>query len=188
MTEPLILASSSPRRRQLLAQAGIPFEVDAPQVDEACSLPAGETVAEVSRRKALAAAGAHPGRFILAADTLVALDGQKLGKPRDPEDAARMLRLLSSRTHQVYTGVTVVRPDGAVKTGLDVSEVTFDQLSEEDVQRYVATGEPLDKAGSYGVQGQAALFISHLNGCFFGVMGLPLYLVRRMLKEAGFLP
>lgn len=186
MADPLILASSSPRRRELLFQAGIPFEADAPEVDEECGLPAREAVAEISRRKALAAAGAHPGRFILASDTLVAVDGLALGKPRDPEDARRMLRLLSGRTHQVYTGVTVADPQGRVWTETDASSVTFDALSEEEIDAYVAGGEPLDKAGAYAIQGRAALFVSHLDGCFFGVMGLPLYLVRRMLRRAGY--
>lgn len=186
MADALILASSSPRRRELLAQAGVPFEVDAPEVDEACDLPAHQAVAEISRRKAVAASAMHPGRFVLAADTLVAVDGQALGKPHGPEDAKRMLHLLSGRVHQVYTGVTVAAPDGQLWTEVDASSVTFDPLSQAEIESYVASGEPLDKAGAYAVQGRAALFISHLDGCFFGVMGLPLYLVRRMLREAGF--
>jgi len=186
MVHPLILASSSPRRHELLRQAGIPFEADAPEVDESCDLPAKEAVVEISRRKALAAAKEHPDRFVLASDTLVSLNGVSLGKPRDPEDARRMLRLLSGRTHQVYTAVTVITPRGDVLTETDASEVTFDSLTEEEISAYVATGEPLDKAGAYGVQGRAALFVSHLDGCFFGVMGLPLYLVRRLLLRAGY--
>ena len=186
MPEPLILASTSPRRRELLAQTGIPFETDAPEVDEACDLPAEEAVAELSRRKAEASARNHPGRFILASDTLVAIDGQALGKPLDPEDAKRMLRMLSGRTHQVYTGVTVLSPDGQARTETDISRVTFDPMTEEEIAWYVGSGDPLDKAGAYGVQGQASLFVSRLEGCFFGVMGLPLYLVRRLLRKAGY--
>ena len=186
MAEPLILASSSPRRRELLAQTGISFETDSPEVCEDCSLPAEQAVAELSRRKAEASARNHPGRLILASDTLVAVDGRALGKPRDPEDAKRMLRLLSGRTHQVFTGVTVISPDGRIRTETDVSEVTFDELTEEEISAYTAGGEPMDKAGSYGIQGQASLFVSHLDGCFSGVMGLPLYLVRRLLREAGY--
>ena len=186
MADPLILASSSPRRRELLAQTGVSFEVDAPDVDEECDLPAREAVAELSRRKASAAAELHPGRFVLASDTLVTIDGVTLGKPHDPEDAKRMLRLLSGRTHEVFTGVTVLTPDGKAFTDVDSSSVTFDPLTEEEIAAYAASGDPLDKAGSYGVQGQAALFISHLDGCFFGVMGLPLYLVRRLLMQAGY--
>lgn len=186
MAEPLILASSSPRRRELLALAGIPFEADAPEVDEACDLPAEEAVAELSRRKALAAAALHPGRFVLASDTLVCVDGVSLGKPRDPEDAKRMLRLLAGRTHQVYTGVTVISPEGRRFTDTDASQVTFDAMTEAEIDAYTASGEPLDKAGAYGIQGLGALFVRHLDGCFYGVMGLPLYLVRRLLTRAGY--
>ena len=186
MVDPLILASSSPRRAELLERAGIPFETDAPLVDESCSLPAEEAVAELSRRKALAAAAAHPGRFILASDTLVAQDGVSLGKPLDEADAARMLRALSGRTHHVYTGVTVVSPSGEIRTETDISAVTFDPLTDREIADYVSTGEPMDKAGAYAVQGRAALFISRLDGCFSGVMGLPLYLVRRLLRDAGY--
>ena len=186
MPDPLILASSSPRRRELLSQAGIPYEVDAPEVDERCDLPADQAVAELSRRKALAASRVHPGRYILASDTLVALDGRALGKPVDAEDAKRMLRLLSGRTHQVYTGVTVITPSGEVLTDVDASAVTFDPMTEEEIAAYVSTGEPLDKAGAYGIQGRASLYISRIDGCYFGVMGLPLYLVRRLLRRAAF--
>ena len=183
---PLILASSSPRRQELLAQAGIPFEIHAPEVNEDCALPAREAVAELSRRKAQASALRHPDRFILASDTLVTVDGEKLGKPHSPEDACRMLRLLSGRTHEVFTGVTVAAPSGRMLTEVDASSVTFDPLSEAFISAYVAGGEPMDKAGAYAVQGQASLFISRLEGCFFGVMGLPLYLVRRLLQQAGY--
>ena len=182
----LILASSSPRRRELLLRVGIPFEADAPAVDETCSLPAEEAVAELSLRKARAAFAAHPGCFVLASDTLVSADGVSLGKPRDREDARRMLRLLSGRTHQVYTGVSVISPDGTARTGVDASDVTFDPLSGEEIDAYIASGEPMDKAGAYGIQGLGALFVSRLEGCWSGVMGLPLYLVRRLLREAGY--
>ena len=186
MPAPLILASSSPRRQELLRLARIPFEVEVPEVDESCALPAKEAVAELSRRKALCAAAARPGRFVLASDTLVALDGESLGKPRDAEDARRMLRMLSGRTHHVYTAVTVVTPSGEILTETDASAVTFDSLSDAEIAAYVATGDPLDKAGSYGVQGQASLFVSHLDGSYSGVMGLPLCLVRRLLSRAGY--
>ncbi len=186
MAAPLILASSSPRRRELLANAGIPFLVDAPDVEESCTLPAREAVAELSCRKAAAASALHPGCFVLAADTLVCSGENVLGKPHDPEDAKRMLRLLSGRTHQVYTGVTVISPDGSVRTDTDASGVTFDPLTEEMISAYVDSGEPLDKAGAYGIQGRASLFVSRLEGCFSGVMGLPMYLVRRLLAQSGY--
>ena len=186
MAEALILASSSPRRRELLTWAGVPFEIDAPDVEEACALPACEAVGEISLRKARAGARAYPGRFILAADTLVVLEGEALGKPTGPEDAKRMLRLLSGRSHKVCTGVTVIAPDGRTDTRTDISLVTFETLSAGEIDDYVATGEPLDKAGAYAIQGRAAPFVSRLEGCWSGVIGLPLYLVRRMLKAAGF--
>ena len=151
MSDPLILASSSPRRRDLLSIAGIPFEVHVPEVDEFCDLPAESAVAELSRRKALACRQAFPERFILGADTLVALDGKKLGKPTDREDACRMLRLLSGRTHQVFTGITVVTPDGNILTETDTSSVTFEPVSESEIFDYVESGEPMDKAGAYAI-------------------------------------
>ena len=184
--ERLVLASSSPRRRQLLDQAGIPHDVFAPAVDEHCDLPIREAVAVLSRRKAEASAREHPGRFVLAADTLVGLGEKILGKPADEADACRMLRLLSGKTHVVCTGVTVISPEGKVFSDVDVSHVTFDPMTEEEIRAYVATGDPLDKAGSYGVQGQASLYISRIEGSFFGVMGLPLYLCRRLLRESGY--
>lgn len=186
MMEPLILASSSPRRKELLTQARIPFETDAPDVDESCTLDAEHAVAELSRRKAAAAAAAHPGRFVLGADTLVALDGRSLGKPADAEDARRMLRTLSGRTHQVYTGVTVISPDGETLTETDASDVTFCTLPENEISAYVASGEPLDKAGAYAIQGKAALWISRMEGSASGVIGLPLHTVYRLLARAGY--
>ena len=182
----LILASSSPRRKELLTQVGIPFEISVPEVDEQCALPGPDAVRALSRRKAEAAARMNPGRYVLAADTLVCIHGQTLGKPRDPEDAKRMLRLLSGNTHQVYTGVTVISPDGSTRTDTDASGVTFDPLTEEMISAYVDSGEPLDKAGAYGIQGRASLFVSRLEGCFSGVMGLPMYLVRRLLAQSGY--
>jgi len=186
MAESLILASSSPRRKELMFLTGIPFETDTSNVDEVCDLPAAQAVAELSRRKAAASSQTHPGRYVLASDTLVSVDGITLGKPENQTDAVRMLRLLSGRTHQVYTGVTVITPDGRVLTETDQSNVTFDELKDSDIIAYVQTGDPLDQAGAYGVQGMASMFISHIDGCFFGVMGLPLYLVRRLLIQAGY--
>ena len=186
MSFPLILASASPRRQELLRLARIPFTVDAADVDETCDLPAEEAVAELSRRKAKASLQKHPGAFILAADTLVAIDGQSLGKPASPAEAHAMLRLLSGRTHTVCTGVTVVNPEGAFFTDTDVSHVTFDYMTEADINAYVDSGEPLDKAGAYAIQGGAALWVSHLEGSPSGVIGLPLALLRRLLLRAGY--
>lgn len=184
--DPLILASNSPRRRELLARVGIPFEVDAAAVDEGCDLAPAAAVEALSRRKALAVAKRRPGRYVLGADTLVALGEAAMGKPKDLEEARAMLRRLSGRTHQVYTGVTVVSPEGGVFTDSDRSDVTFCDLSGAEIDAYVASGEPLDKAGSYAIQGRASLWITHLDGSDTSVIGLPLYLVRRLLTAAGY--
>ena len=184
----LILASASPRRRELLALTGLPFTVDAPEVDETCDLPPHEAVAELSRRKALAGAAMHPGCVVLAADTLVAVDGQALGKPHDDKDAARMLRLLSGRWHQVYTGVCAVSPDGSLHSAVDATDVRFADMPEEAIRRYIATREPADKAGAYAVQGIAGLWIEELRGSHTNVIGLPLALTRRLLEACGLCP
>ena len=183
----LILASASPRRRELMALTGLPFTVDAPDVDETCILPPREAVMELSRRKALAAAALHSGCVILAADTLVAVDNNALGKPRDKEDAFRMLRSLSGRWHQVYTGVSVVDADGRLHCAADVTDVHFEQMSDEVIRRYIATGEPMDKAGAYAVQGIAGLWIDQLRGSHTNVIGLPMALTRRLLEKCGLL-
>lgn len=181
----LILASASPRRRELLSMTGLPFTVDAPDVDESCTLAPREAVLELSRRKALAAAALHPGCVVLAADTLVAVDNAALGKPQDEEDAFRMLRALSGRWHQVYTGVTVVAADGAVISEADGTDVHFEAMSDEAIRRYIATGEPMDKAGAYAVQGIAGLWLDQLHGSHTNVIGLPMALTRRLLERCG---
>lgn len=181
----LILASASPRRRELMERTGLTFLIDAPDVDESCTLGAKAAVAELSRRKALAAGEKHPGEIILAADTLVALEDKPLGKPVDAEDACRMLRMLSGREHQVYTGVTCISCDGHIYTGVDASTVHFEKITDEMIRRYVATGEPLDKAGAYALQGGAALFISHVEGSPSGIIGLPLALTAQLLRKCG---
>lgn len=183
----LILASASPRRRELLGLTGLPFLIDAPDVDETCSLPPREAVKELSRRKALAAAKLHPGCVILAADTLVSVNEKALGKPQDAEDAFRMLSLLSGRWHQVYTGVTVVDIGGSLHCEADVTDVHFEEMSEDAIRRYIATGEPMDKAGAYAVQGIAGLWIDQLRGSHTNVIGLPMALTRRLLEKCGLL-
>ena len=183
--EILVLASASPRRSELLSAVGLPFEAVSVNADERCDLPVAQAVSLLAQRKVLAGAAQFPGRTVLAADTLVALEGQVLGKPKDEEDALRMLRLLSGRTHEVFTGVAVAAR-GAVFSAVDCSRVTFDVVPSQELSAYVASGEPLDKAGAYGIQGRAALWISHLEGSYSSVMGLPLHLVRALLLRAGF--
>lgn len=184
----LILASQSPRRRELLTLMGIPFAVDAPQVDETCTLGARDAVLELSRRKAHAAAARHPGQVILASDTLVAVDDEPLGKPRDEADAFRMLKSLAGRWHQVYTGVCAIGTDGACHAQVDATDVRFGPMSDEAIRAYIRTGEPMDKAGAYALQGIAGLWIEEIRGSHTNVIGLPLTLTRRLLEECGLHP
>lgn len=186
---PLILASASARRRELLALTGIPFTCDPVDADEHCELPGDQAVMVLSERKARAAALRHPGAVILGSDTLVCLDGRPMGKPHTPEEAFDMLRSLRGRRHHVYTGVTVLDPQGGRHSGLSASEVEFAaDFSDEMIRRYIATGEPMDKAGAYALQGIAGLWIRRVDGSSSGVIGLPLELTRRLLRECGLEP
>lgn len=181
---PLILASSSPRRQELLRSAGIPFELCACEVSELESGEPAQVVQALAHRKAEAAAALHKERLILAADTLVYAGGETLGKPRDAADALRMIRLLSGSEHEVFTGVCLLDSGSdfaLVET--DVTLVRFDRLSPEEMQRYVASGEPFGKAGGYAIQGRAGAFVSRIEGSYSNVVGLPLHLVRQMLQH-----
>lgn len=183
--EAIILASGSPRRSQILMQMGVAFEKHAAEVDEHCALGAREAVAELSRRKAQAVAAQFPGRVVLAADTLVALDNQPLGKPKDEEDACRMLERLSGREHQVYTGVCVMDAQGRAFHDVDASDVCFRRLTKEEIRAYVQTGEPMDKAGAYALQGGAGPWVTEVRGSRSNVIGLPWELTRKLLLAAG---
>jgi septum formation protein len=182
----LILASGSPRRRELLTQIGVSFTVQPSQATE--NVPPGtnpvEMVKELALRKAREVAGASPAHWVLGADTIVVLDGQVLGKPADAQDAASMLQRLSGRRHQVLTGVALVGPGGQ---WVDYAEtiVWMRPLTQEEIEAYVATGEPLDKAGAYGIQGRAAAFVPRIEGCYYNVVGLPLALLSQKLHELG---
>jgi septum formation protein len=186
----LVLASASPRRRELLAQAGFTFTVTPASIPE-IPRPGENPVAYVTRlarEKAEAIyARLHPEQehlVVLGADTtVVAPSGEILEKPADAADAARMLRLLSGATHQVITGVAVVSCSG-VETAAEVTHVTMQTLSDEEIAAYIATGEPMDKAGAYAIQGRAARWIPRIHGCYFNVVGLPLALVSGMLEGA----
>ena len=182
----IILASKSPRRKQLLSMMGLEFTVQAADVDETMdkSQPPEHEVAAVSARKAEKIAHEHPDDIIISADTIVVIDGKILGKPKDEADAAEMLRLLSGRTHTVFTGLTIFA-GGETKTRVVGTEVTFRLLSDTEIAAYIRTGEPMDKAGSYGIQGYGSMFVSHLNGDYFCVMGLPVCTLGEMLREAG---
>jgi septum formation protein len=185
----LILASGSPRRREILTMLGYTFKVSPADADETLEegIAPDCAVAELSKRKAEAVGKLYPSDVVLGADTLVFCDGAILGKPENREDAASMLRLLSGRTHQVYTGVTVLNQTGS-KTWVNRSNVTFLDLTEEEIRSYLETGEPMDKAGAYAVQGKGSALIESISGDFFAVMGLPASSTVRSLKEFGILP
>ena len=184
----LVLASSSPRRAELLRNAGIPFalcHVDVAETRRHQEWPE-DFVRRVAGEKAAAACARDPDKFVLAADTVVIVEGQVLGKPADAKDASRMLHLLSAGSHLVTTGVCLRGP-GVEDTQAETTTVSFSPLSDAEIAEYVATGEPMDKAGAYGIQGIASRWVTHLDGCYFNVVGLPVPLVYRMLQKHGVL-
>jgi len=185
----LVLASTSPRRQELLGLLGLPFEVIGSLYDESMISPDSMAPADYVTRLAQGKASEVAGRLdadalVIGADTTVVLDGQFLNKPTGPDDAASMLRRLSGRTHEVYTGLCVIHGQ-TLLTNYTVTEVTFAALTDETIAAYVATGEPLDKAGAYGIQGKALSFIPSIHGDYFNVVGLPLYLLGQMLAQFG---
>jgi septum formation protein len=187
----LLLASASPRRRDLLGQAGVAFEVRSAEIDE--SLRAGESpeqyAVRLAREKALSVASRSSGgpvRFALGADTIVVLEGRIYGKPADAEDAVRMLSGLLGRTHRVLTAVALARSDGAALREVRVeSRVTLREAGEPEIRAYVASGEPLDKAGAYALQGEGGRFVLRVEGSRSNVIGLPLEETLALLREAG---
>jgi septum formation protein len=192
MTPTLVLASASPRRQELLRNAGICFVVQATNIPEIPRQEESPTefAKRLAREKARAVFQQRPDDFVLGADTIVVVDDQILGKPRDDSDAARMLRLLSGRTHQVTTGVCLMGP--ALETGFEDTRsettlVTMGPLTDEDIRSYIVTGEPMDKAGAYAIQGVASRWIPRVEGDYFNVVGLPVSLLYRMLSEHGVL-
>ncbi len=179
----IILASQSPRRKELLGLLHIPFTVRVADIDEAMddTLSPYDAVAQVSRRKAEAVKQSED-ELIVAADTIVVCKGQILGKPRDEADARRMLRLLSGTDHQVMTGMTVLKGHRCVVC-TEVADVHFRSLSDAQIDAYIQTGEPMDKAGSYGIQGGAALFVEKIVGDYYNIMGLPVCRLGQILEE-----
>ena len=184
MNPRVILASQSPRRRELLSLIGIPHDVRPADVDE--TYPAGELPREHAIRLARekAAAIAEPDAVVIGSDTIVVVDGDVLGKPGDANEAARMLRRLSGRSHVVITAVAVAWR-GRMESDAEEVGVTFHELSEERIAAYVATGEPMDKAGAYGIQGFGAVNVARVDGDYFAVMGLPLQLLIRVCERLG---
>ncbi|MBZ5641715.1 MAG: Maf family protein [Acidobacteriia bacterium] len=190
----IILASSSPRRAEVLRDAGISFEIRATHVDEAerQGESAQAMVARLAEAKARAAGGQIGGSagncIVVGADTTVELEGEILGKPRDAAHAREMLTALSERTHRVLTGIFLLRlPDSATRAAVETTSVTFVPLQRGEIDAYVAGGEPMDKAGAYGIQGVAGRYISRIDGCYFNVVGLPLARLYTLLRELGWM-
>ncbi|HKE35278.1 MAG TPA: nucleoside triphosphate pyrophosphatase [Candidatus Acidoferrum sp.] len=185
----LILASGSPRRQQLLRDAGIEFEAYAPDISE--EQRPGEQATDyalrLAREKAEKVAKQFPQHVVLAADTIVVVDGRSLGKPNDEQDAERMLHLLSGRSHQVTTAVSVVVPGKPAQTRSRTTDVHFRDVTAREIKEYIATAEPMDKAGAYAIQGGAAPWVVRVEGEYSNVVGLPLSLVTEMLHTCGFL-
>ncbi|MGN0706975.1 MAG: Maf family protein [Faecalibacterium sp.] len=184
MTRPLILASASPRRRELLSLYTTDFTVSVSDFEESgvqAATPA-QLVEKLARGKCLSVAARHPGCVVLGCDTVVDVNGEVFGKPQDAADAARMLRALSGSTHQVHTGVCV-SDSVRTKSFVDSCNVTFFPISEQEIARYAATKEPYDKAGAYGIQGRAALWLDHLEGDYYTIMGLPVSRTARLLEQ-----
>lgn len=187
----IILASASPRRKDLLEQVGARFEIMPGEGDEVITktLP-DEAVEELSRQKAeeIARRVSEPA-IIIGADTVVAIDGKILGKPKDEEDAASILSSLQGRTHQVYTGVTIIMKDGKKEKYVTFSEataVTMYPMSDMEIRNYIKTGEPMDKAGAYGIQGKSAIFVKGIQGDYNNVVGLPIARLYQELKKEGY--
>src|SRR6185437_2125457 len=187
----LILASASPRREEILRNAGFVFEVVTPHLDEstrpneaasAYVLRLAEEKARAARRQ-LSDKLAGGSSVIIGADTVVVIDNEILGKPSSPENAREMLRRLSGQTHEVYTGLAVLPGNGTARTAVEKTRVTFQPLSKKEIEDYVASGEPFDKAGAYAIQGKGGKFISRIEGCYFNVMGLPLARLNTMLRD-----
>jgi septum formation protein len=184
----LILASASPRRQELLRNAAIPFEVQPANIDE--TPLAGESARDCAQRlsqeKALKVSRKRPRDYVLGADTIVVIGKAILGKPRDAADAARMLRLLSGRTHEVITGISLVGPIAEdAEQASETTRVTMQEISDSEIRDYIATGEPMDKAGAYAIQGIASRWIPRIEGDYSNVVGLPVALVYGMLTKRG---
>ena len=183
----IVLASQSPRRRELLGKMGLEFTTKAPEIDETAlsGLPARQLVEALSREKALwAARQEDPEAIVIGSDTVVVRDGEILGKPASPAQAEEMLASLSGRSHEVCTGVTVCQGDRLVSQ-VEVTQVTFRHLTPQEIARYVRTGEPMDKAGAYGIQGLGALLVEGIQGDYSAVVGLPVCRLGRMLLDFG---
>lgn len=182
----MILASASPRRESLLRDLGWDFRIVPPNVEESLldGVPPSEQAVRLASEKADSVCAGFPDALVIAADTIVVLEKEILGKPRDPDDAIRMLSLLAGKTHSVITGIAV-RFKGRSASGSEMTRVTFRDLSDHEVRAYYSGGESMDKAGAYAIQGWGSLLVSSIEGCYFNVVGLPLYRLSRLLEETG---
>lgn len=182
----IVLASASPRRRELLSLITEHFTVCPADADETLrDAPLGEEVTRLSRLKAEAVQAQYPNAVCIGSDTMVTIDGLRLGKPKDADEAASMLRRLRGRTHEVLTGLAVLTPDGGAHTLYTCTRVTFRDFAEDELAAYLATGEPLDKAGAYGIQGLGGLLVAGIQGDYHNVVGLPVCRLGRMLLDFG---
>lgn len=187
MPNEIILASNSPRRKELLALLIAVFRVEVSDFDESTvplTLLPADHVLYSSRMKAMSVAKQFPDAVVIGADTIVVLDDVIMGKPVDLDNAREMLSSLSGRTHQVYTGISVIS-EGIIKSACECTDVHFSRMTDRTIDRYVASGEPLDKAGAYGIQGYGSALIEKINGCYFNVVGLPVHQLSRILIQLG---
>lgn len=184
---PLVLASRSPRRAQLLEMLGLEFEVIPAEVDETAhpSAAPAEVAEHLAREKARAVARLRPDALVIGCDTLVVVDGETLGKPADEAEAVRMLMRLQGREHRVETGIAIAAPDGRLESSVEGIRVRFRPFDRQTAEEYVATGEPLDKAGAYGIQGYGATLVDWIEGDFFAVMGLPIARMISLFRALG---
>ena len=186
----IILASKSPRRKEILTNLGFEFEVITAETDESSDITDPESLVQVlAVRKGRAVWGKHPENdtLIISCDTVVSLDGKILGKPEDPENAVEMLRSLSGKKHTVISGLALFL-NGKTISAIDSTDVYFAEMSDEFIKSYVASGDPMDKAGAYAVQGKTSLYIDKLDGCYFNVVGLPVRLLAKLLSQLGLDP
>ncbi|MCM3413124.1 Maf family protein [Metabacillus litoralis] len=187
MKKNLILASASPRRKELLELLQLPFEVIASEVEEVVdeTLSPAEIVQSLAEQKATSVAENVSNAFVIGSDTLVVYEGKMLGKPKDFSEAVQMLKMLSGKTHEVYTGVCLINNDD-VRSFYEKTSVTFYSLTDKEIDEYVQTGEPMDKAGAYGIQGYGSLLVKEIHGDYYSVVGLPIARTKRELVTAGF--
>ncbi|MEK6969084.1 MAG: Maf family protein [Nanoarchaeota archaeon] len=188
MKKKIILASTSSRRHSLLQQIGLEFEVVASNYEEdmTLDLPPAELAKTLARGKALEVAERKKSGLIIGVDTFISLDGKKIGKPKDKKDAKKILRMISNRTLKIYSGIALIDAQNKEEL-LDhvITEVKMRKITNQEIDSYIATGEPLDKAGAFAIQGLGAVFVSRINGCYFNVMGLPLYRLAKDLQKMG---